>query len=312
MNQQESNLIVALPIAAATPLAYAFVNRIAVERDIRVLAIKGPILHKLGLRSQKISSDADILVDPSRMTEFCDVLAQYGWTEREVRFSPSILEPHSRTLIHPKWPCDIDVHSYFPGFFGNAREVFDLLWETKVESELAGLAVWTPNRVANGVIALLHVLRNSPSVQDNTQYRELMAALEKDMDPEQLAMLGRLADAGRFRQVMEAELARLGLGGSFKDLDPGELARWQIHRRTSPEATTGGWLYAIKAADWKSKIGIFLTAVYPSAEELRKDPGMAELGHFGIAILRMRRLARGMRSLPSASLSLLKNRGLNE
>lgn len=306
MNQHHDP--VALPIAAATPLAYALVNRIAAERGVRVLAIKGPLLEKLGLRSRKISSDADILVEPSRMTEFCDVLAGYGWRDREVRFSPSILDPHSRTLIHENWPCDIDVHSYFPGFFGNAGDVFDFLWESRMEVELAGTEVVTPSRVANGVIALLHLLRNTSSVEHDAQYSEVMTALARDMDPEQLRMLGRLADVGRIRQVMETELKQLGLDGPFNDLTARELARWEINRRTSPQATTGGWLYAIKAADWKSKTRIFFRAIYPSTEELRKDPGMAESDPLVLVKMRVRRLMRGIRTLPSASASLFRNR----
>lgn len=308
MNQHDDFAAVELPMAAATPLAYALVNRIAADHGVRVLAIKGPLLQKLGLRSQKVSGDADVLVEPSKMSEFCDVLAGYGWRDREVRFSPSILDPHSRTLIHGNWPCDIDVHSYFPGFFGNAGDVFDFLWESRIERELAGVLVVTPSRVANGVITLLHLLRNSSSARHDAQYTEVMTALAQDMDAEQLFMLGRLADVGRCRQVMETELKQLGVDGPFNDLTASELARWEINRRTSPQATTGGWLYAITAADWRSKISIFISAIYPSTEELRKDPGMAESDPLVLVRMRVRRLLRGIRTLPSASASLFRNR----
>ena len=307
MNKQSDMTSVSLPIAAATPLAYALVDRIAAEHSVRVLAIKGPLLEKMGLRSQKISSDADILVEPSRMSEFCMILGKYGWKDREVRFSPSILDPHSRTLIHENWPSDIDVHSYFPGFFGKAEEVFDLLWETRTEGELANVPVLTASRVANAVIGLLHVLRNSTTAQDDAQHAEIMAALKHGMDPAELQELVRLADVGRIRQIMETELRELGVTGPFDDLEDAELARWEINR-TSAEATTGGWLYAIRTAGWRSKIGIFFRALHPSNAELRKDPGMADADRFGLVRTRVKRLARGIRTLPAASVNLLKNR----
>ncbi|MFK0003888.1 hypothetical protein [Paenarthrobacter sp. NPDC090522] len=296
-----------MPIAAATPLAYALVARIAAEHSVRILAIKGPLLEKMGLRSKKISSDADILVEPSRMSEFCAILEKYGWNDREVRFSPSILDPHSRTLIHANWPSDIDVHSYFPGFFGKADEVFDLLWETRIEGELANVPVPTASRVANAVIALLHVLRNSPTAEDNVQHAEIMAALKRDMEPAEFQALVRLADVGRVRRVLEEEMRELGVAGPFDDLDSVELARWKINR-TSAEATTGGWLYAIRTAGWKAKIGIFFRALHPSNEELRKDPGMADANHLEMVRTRAKRLARGIRTLPAASINLFRNR----
>ncbi|WP_223945479.1 nucleotidyltransferase family protein [Arthrobacter sp. StoSoilB20] len=300
---------VTLPVAVATPLAYALVDRIATVHGVRVLAIKGPLLEKLGLRTHKISTDADILVEPAKMSEFCEILARHGWNDRDVRFSPSILEPHSRTLIHEKWPSDIDVHSYFPGFFGPAGEVFDLLWETRTQVELANVRVNTASREANAVIALLHLHRNSPNVEEHRQHDEIMTALRADKVPAQAAALSLLADVGRFRSILERELRELGVGGTFDDLTPQEQSRWEINRQTSSEATTGSWLYAITVAGWKSKIKVFFRAIYPSNDELRKDPGMAESDSSRLVAARVRRLARGIRTLPSAALSILKNMG---
>lgn len=300
---------VTLPVAVATPLAYALVDRIATEHGVRVLAIKGPLLEKLGLRAHKISTDADILVEPARMTEFCGILSRYGWNDRDVRFSPSILEPHSRTLIHEKWPSDIDVHSYFPGFFGPADQVFDFLWESRIQVELANVQVSTASREANAVIALLHLLRNSPTAEEHQQYGELMSALRATNGREQALALSRLADVGRFRSILKRELMELGVTGTFEDVAPQELARWEINRQTGSEATTGSWLYAISVAGGKSKIKVFLRAIYPSNDELRKDPGMAGSDTSKLIAARLRRLARGLRTLPSAALSIFRNWG---
>ena len=94
-------------MAAATPLAYALVSRLAVVLNIRALAVKGPVLEHFGLRGYKVSGDADVLVDPDDFETFCSAIESLGWGERQVRFSPSILVPHSKTYIHPDWPCDI-------------------------------------------------------------------------------------------------------------------------------------------------------------------------------------------------------------
>lgn len=309
MTVSEDHLSVSLPVAAATPLAYALVDRIASKNEVRVLAIKGPLLEKFGLRSQKLSSDADILVEPSKMTEFCELLGTYGWRDRDVRYSPSILDPHSRTLIHDEWPTDIDVHSYFPGFFGDPSEVFDLLWGERIKVEIAGVSIWTASRVSNAVIALLHILRGSQTVERDGQYREIMAALTGSLNESEMASLTELARVGRIRKVLERELRTLGVGGTFDDLEPADLTRWELNRSTSAQATTGGWLYAISAAGWRAKTALLLRAVYPSAAELRKDPGLADSGRLRLVAIRFRRLARGMYSLPAALGSMIRNRG---
>jgi len=294
-------------MASATPLAYAMVDRLAAKHGIRVLAIKGPVLAELGLRPQKVSSDADILVEPEKLSALCAVLEAQGWKDREVRFSPSILDPHSRTLIHLHWPCDIDVHSYFPGFFGPAAEVFDELWSGRITVTLANLRIQTPSRVANGVVALLHLQRNSPDARENTYHRVLMDALLETDGEAQRAELVRLAEVGRFRRILEQELRVLGLEGPFDDVSDRDLARWEINRKTHAEATTGSWLYAIRTAAGWSKLAVFVKAVYPSAEELRKDPGLGGSGVLRLMGVRAKRLLHGVRTFPSAFVSLFQN-----
>ncbi|MGO4454406.1 nucleotidyltransferase family protein [Arthrobacter sp. RAF14] len=309
--QQESEYArttsVSLPMSSATPLAYVMVDRLARKHDIRALAIKGPVLAELGLRPRKVSSDADILVEPGRIAELCAVLEAKGWKDREVRFSPSILDPHSRTLIHPEWPCDIDVHSYFPGFFGSPEDVFESLWAGRTRVRMANMDVQTPSRVANGVVALLHLKRNSPDSNDNSYHRALMEALVESDGPGQRAELEYLARAGRFRRILEPELRSLGLEGSFDDVSDRDMARWEINRTTHAEATTGSWLYAIRTASGWSKMTVFVKAVYPSSAELRKDPGMEESGVLRLMGVRTKRLVHGVRTLPSAVVSLFRN-----
>ncbi|MBO9704834.1 MAG: hypothetical protein J7474_04885, partial [Arthrobacter sp.] len=69
----------------------------------------------------------------------------------------------------------------------------------------------TPSRAANGVVALLHLNRNSADSRESSYHHALMDALRETDGPEQQEELRTLAGVGRFRRVLETELRDLGL-----------------------------------------------------------------------------------------------------
>jgi hypothetical protein len=166
MGRPEELEAVPLRLPEATLLAHALGARVAAQVSTRVLSIKGPAADHHALREPRLSVDADLLVDPREYETFCAALEAHGWHERVARSTPTILEPHSRTYIHPQWPCDIDVHERFPGFFAEPADVFDELWTRREALYVGGVALMIPSLVPTMMIGALHSLRNMSVAPD--------------------------------------------------------------------------------------------------------------------------------------------------
>lgn len=135
-----------LHTAEAIELGHAWLQDIARSRDVRVLFIKGPVLHWYGLRPGRQSADIDILVEPERFDVMMSALQTAGWAERPGDPPLPGVTTHSRTLIHAEWPCDIDLHFRFPGFLAPPSHAFDALWETRRKALLGHKPCDVPSR----------------------------------------------------------------------------------------------------------------------------------------------------------------------
>ena len=98
-----------IALSEAVPLAHALVDRIAEERGVRVLFIKGPTAVEQGLRPPRASLDVDALVDPARRHLLAARLADLGWVDEHPYTSPTVLPMHSLTYRHVSWPCELDL-----------------------------------------------------------------------------------------------------------------------------------------------------------------------------------------------------------
>lgn len=289
---------VKLRLTEAVPLAHALVAAVAASADIATLAIKGPVLSCYGLRGARPSADADILVAPDRLGELVELLAAYGWRERYERPIARILDDHSVTLTHHDWPCDVDLHWYFPGMLADPAAAFAFLWGGRSTVQLAHCAIPAPRRVDAAAIAALHALRHPESVRHRADLDDLVRRLRANWRPTDAQRLGRLIDSCGAAVTLNPFLADLGVDAAVDSIRTAQLSAWRAYTATHDHGSTGAWLYAIRRAGWRERPQLLLRAVYPTRREL-----IAEYGSISRRrrwAVRRRRWWRACRALPQA------------
>jgi hypothetical protein len=295
-----SDEAVAFSAREAVPLAHALIDSLSRLHGLRSLAIKGPTLAFHGLRDERKSSDADVLASPEDFDALCAVLYELGWAEKATRIVPGALPSHSRSLFNSSWPTDIDVHRYYPGFFGNAQETFDFLWQTKVSAEFAHQQVWITGRPSSAVISALHSHRHPRSGRHQAELVKLTSILRTNMTAAELSEIESLVRVGRAQTVLAGFLNDIGVVEIDNDLSESEVKLWAYYRATHDDGATGGWLLAIQSARWFEKPAAIMRAVLPSPRELRAEREFVGLSTVGLVPVYWRRLKRGLSALPTA------------
>lgn len=295
--------------AEAVDLAHAWVQTLADSLEVRALFVKGPSLHRWGLREKRASFDVDVLVPPDDFYRLCAALERAGWGERDSGFIMRNVAHHSQTFISPAWPCDIDVHAYYPGFLADPSLVFDTLWERRSSLLFAGQPCAVTDRVASAIILALHSLR---STKENERHGvELTQLYSASFTPEERKALGLLAARTSSAEAVESVLSRLGVAPRLSDapIDPGRLRAWRV--RT--EVSAGGlgtyvWLRAFRTAPLHRKPLVLMNALWPSDHDLlvmRPD-----LPHEPKAMnaARCQRLTKSVSALPRFVATMWHNR----
>lgn len=183
---QERHLTRPIPQRAANELAAALVARLAAEAAIRTLLLKGFAEEIDGLRPARAMADVDILIAPGDAEAFRDTLAKCGWVQRPEIAVANALVAHSDTYSHPEWPCDIDVHRYFPGVLAPAQRAFEVLWDRRRSVELADVRCDVTDPVATILVAVLHAYRHGADVP---RHREKLGVIARRVDRDGLALL---------------------------------------------------------------------------------------------------------------------------
>ncbi|SMH34700.1 Uncharacterised nucleotidyltransferase [Rathayibacter oskolensis] len=250
-----------LLLAEAVPLASALAAEIARTEGIRLLCIKGPSAAILGLREPRVSSDVDVLVDPAQWDAFVDQLVRRGWKARVESDAPRFFPRHSQTYSHPAWPCDIDVHHQYPGFFAAPGEAFAVLWPRRTSVALAGVDVEVPDRIASGLILAVHALRDPEAPRSISELALLETRLVNDSGDMQDVL--QLAERLRARSTLRPFLRRLpGIGPLPEDLTSHELEAWLL--LTANERTTAfHWWVALTKGPWARRPRILVKAFRP-------------------------------------------------
>lgn len=70
---------VQVPATTRLRLAHGCLDHLARRADVRVLHLKGAALDPSLAEGRAPSTDCDVLVEPHRAQQFCDVLAAHGW-----------------------------------------------------------------------------------------------------------------------------------------------------------------------------------------------------------------------------------------
>lgn len=283
--------------ADATILAHALGAKVAEELSVRVLSIKGPAADHHALRAPRVSADADLLVDPAEFRAFCEALERRGWHERVARSTPSILELHSRTYIHPEWPCDIDVHDRFPGFFAPSEMVFQELWERREALTVGNVTIVIPSIAASAVIAALHALRNMSHARHRSEWAEVVEALKFRFTRSQQLDFLRLAEVGKARWVLRDAIDEMGFGPSENDLDPNEDAIWTANLRFGPDGGAVGWIRAMKGGTLSDRALLLMRAVWVPRDFVPRNEEALRLSTTQVLRYQFDRWRRGARAV---------------
>jgi hypothetical protein len=287
--------------AEAISLMQALVARVAQDAGIRVLFIKGPILAMQGLRPERPSVDVDVLVDPSRFEEMQQRFREVGWRIEVPGTGAHVMTFHSKAYRHDNWPCEIDVHDRFPGFFADPQDVFEALWARRTTAAIAGREVPCPDILGNAAIAALHALRDPSYQRSKTDLAFMTDALREGLDQGQLRELAELAVATGAADTLCPFLdaigaPKLGEGTTLaKDLEA-----WQI-RTSSSGVKTVAYLYQLRHAPKRQWLPILWHALVLTEAEVRKAQPDAAPGAWGLFKARVRRLRWGLEDLPRAA-----------
>lgn len=258
---------------AATQLAHAMAAAIARGLGVRALSLKGPIASHYSLRPPRASADADILIEPERFAEYCSALESRGWHTRVGRETPALMPQHSMTYIHPEWPCDIDVHWMFPGFFADAAEAFDALWSSREQVSVAHCPVQAPSKAGSAVIMALHAERDRRSPKHveerdlvSTALRERFTAAERDE-------FVTIAYAGRAAWTLRDYFLTADLGAVVVDADAEQQRRWALFSNRVDDASSVAWWQRVRTAPWPQRPRWMLRAIWVSRQDMpRNDP----------------------------------------
>lgn len=256
----------------ANELAQALLAHTAREAGIRTLAIKGLVADRYELRPPRVAADADVWVDPGRFSEFCALLTARGWHLRVEREVPSLLGAHSVTMIRDDWPNDLDIHIRFPGFFADDAIVFNRLWETRGEMEIAHISVPVPSRAASAVIAALHSVRYTKSVRHSGELERVAELLETEFTDVERAEFIDVARAGRAQWVLRELFERIG--EPYKtDADSKQRQLWNLNRATIEDGAAVSWLSELREAALHRKPAVLFRALWISRADIpRNDP----------------------------------------
>ncbi len=291
-----------LELAEAVALLHALTDRVARDHDIRLLAIKGPVATAQGVRPVRASADLDVLVDPARVADFCDVMARLGWTSRDTSVNAHVMPAHSVTCAHPTWPCEIDVHHCFPGFFADPQVVFDALWARHTTHRVAQVDVRCPDLVGQAAIVGLHSLRHPSLERSQTDVAHLASALERLLDGAQRRELAELAATTGAADTLAPVLAPLGapqIGTGSTSPEDCEVWRVQTSMAGTHSVTWVSELVRSPIREWPRRL--LRAAWLPELDIRVRQPGTGP-GRRHVLLARLVRLGEGLRDLPRAIL----------
>ncbi|WP_207208218.1 nucleotidyltransferase family protein [Nocardioides glacieisoli] len=164
MTQQASAATGQMPIGARVHLAHAVVQKLADDRGIDLLHLKGPAVLP-GLRAGgRQSSDVDVLVRPSHLHLLVTALESVGFEQR-TDFATGSVFAHAANWWHDSWGW-VDVHVSWPGVTIDAERAFEVLSRDSVQHPIAHRACPVPGRTAQRLVLVLHAARSGGGTAD--------------------------------------------------------------------------------------------------------------------------------------------------
>jgi hypothetical protein len=285
-------------LTEAVPLAHAAVERVARDRGVRVLFVKGPIAVTQGLRTPRESVDVDVLVEPSGLDELASALHVIGWDDEQIYATPTAAT-YSRTIRHARWPCELDLHVRFPGFLAAPEEIFERLWARHDTEVLAARELPCLDRTAQALLLAVNALRDPLAADKRHELDDLTQRVRSSFTDAQLTDLAELAGAVGAVETAQPFLQAVGAAsGEPGDTDPVQLRAWRM--RTQPEWRVATWLEDLRATPRRRWPRYVWHAVMLSETELRNAEAHLPPGRRAVLGARLRRLRRGVRAVPGA------------
>lgn len=295
--------------AVAVQLCTALVDFIASQNSIRSLTIKGPLATELGMRPARFSSDVDVLVEPGRSVQLVSALSDLGWKERfNFPGHPVIVDKHSTSLFHPQWPCDIDVHHAWPGFFIEPESSFNRLWETSQTVSLAHKNIRVPDNLHHSLIMALHALREPNTSRGKSQYSHVVRYLSEHF-PDEISRKEIVNEINYFKSGPPLLPLVLDLG--LENVNNEALADMRLWNIRGNQQRSLTWIFAFNESSLKEKPKILWAALFPSATALRyKYPEFIDRP-LGLLRAWLKRFGLGVLSLRNAW-KIVRNNGASE
>lgn len=291
----------------AVELNHAWVSSLAAAHGIRALIIKGPALARQGLREERLSADTDILVDPARFSALCDLVLAAGWRERASILIAEHTSPHSRTFVRDGWPCDLDVHRFFPGFLADPAVVFDALWARRENLDFAHQQRPVTDRAGSALILALHSVRSTQ--QQRRHPVELAQLTRVTLTPDEKSAVGTLALATGSAATLAEVLPQLGI---HVDAPTGELISPELRewRELVDVGAYGSyfWLRAFRHSPLRDWPRLAWRAFWPTDHDLLIARPEIPDAFWPKLRGRTARWGRGLRSLPRAARAIWQNR----
>ncbi|MEH3088415.1 MAG: nucleotidyltransferase family protein [Microbacterium arborescens] len=296
-----------LALSSGVELGHAWIQAVADDLDIRVLFLKGPTLTRQGLRAPRNSSDIDVLVEPVGFDRLCDEILERSWHERPLSLIAELVSIHSRTFLHDRWPCDLDVHRHYPGMLADPADAFEALWENREVATFAHRACAVPRRTANILVLALHSLRGT---ERQTRHAAELDALERvPLTPAERDHLAEIAARTGTTVTLFDVLTRLGVSveADPQEQDSLRARRWR-ERVSSGSFGSYFWFAVLRDARGIDRIRIARRAVWPTRTDLLLSRPETVDTLAGRTSARARRWVRGARSLPRALRAIRQNR----
>ena len=295
-----------LRLEDAVAVGWPWVHRLAVSHGVRALLIKGVALERHGLRAPHVSNDIDVLIEPARFDVFVAAIEHAGWRERASTLAGSVFTTHSHTFVHRDWPCDLDVHRFFPGFLAEPETVFDELWRRHEAIEVAHQSCPVPDRASSILILALHSLRGISALPRHAAELSHLTTTTRLGDDEAVD-LATLARATGSDETLRGVLHDLGVRLGPPTPPSPELLEWRA--RVSSGGTAGYfWLTHLRRSRGRDRLRLIAHGIWPSRAELllhRPEIADAALPRLRARVARWR---RGLRTFPSAARALWRHR----
>jgi hypothetical protein len=255
---QQDTVQANLPLSVAVQLGTGFVAAIARDLGVRALVIKGVVATRQGFRPALHSSDVDVLVAPADAERVMATLRSYGWRVRPTAFAPRQFELHSETFFHESWPCDIDVHWRYPGFFADPDVAFETLWDASVELDVAGRTVRVTDEIGSALVLSVHALRDPGRTRSDLDLDAVRSRLAEPAFAERY----RSTAAGlRSGYPLRHLLAEAGLEPLLDELPAAERRAWELEVESSG-STSLHWFVAYSEARWYRKPIVVVSLLY--------------------------------------------------